>query len=289
MAAAAAAAAAAAPPVAAAQGLAWRNGDTGPASASAPGAHGRGAPPTLPGQPHYETLASAGTPASPYGKSPLENGGGSFSSSSGFTNGGAIVRAAMSMLPLENIPAPGTNHRVQMGLPQGSDATHAAAAAAAAAPFHDHNSLSAAAPEILTQMGYRRAPAYGTEGGWGTGAARGQSAPVPRMDAPPVLVLQPGWGVTLPPYFLGMMDAKRPRNVPVKVRVFLLAGSIVSTIALVLYVLCIVATPHAVAGRVATSRFSWPHLVSRPVEVGASVLCFARTHGVGRLLGIGRS
>ena len=77
-------------------------------------------------------------------------------------------------------------------------------------------------------MGYGRAPAFGPEGVWnagGAGGARGQvappaptPAPVVRMDAPPVLVLQPGWGVTLPPYFLGMMDPKRPRNVPVKVR-----------------------------------------------------------------------
>lgn len=47
-----------------------------------------------------------------------------------------------------------------------------------------------------------------------------QGALLPRPVARPVLVLQPGWGVTLPPHFLGMMDVKRPRSVPVKVSSF---------------------------------------------------------------------
>ena len=179
-------------------------------------------PPQLsaPGQSAYDALVAGGAHASPYGKPPIENGssgtGGGFGGSSGFNNGGAIVRAAMSVLPMENIAVPGASDRAQqVGFPPGPDA----AANGSAAPFHDHNALSAAAPEILTQMGYRRAPAFGPEGAWGAGSPRGQqAAPVTRMDSPPVLVLQPGWGVTLPPYFLGMMDAKRPRNVPVKVR-----------------------------------------------------------------------
>lgn len=168
----------------------WRNGDSSitPAPAARPQA-------PLSGQPSYET------PASAYGK-PLDTG---------FNNGNAIVRAAMSMLPVDNMPAQGANQRAPVGLPQGPDAGNATPA-----PFHDQ--LSAAAPEILTQMGYRRAPAYGPEGAWGNGSAvRGQD-PAARVESPPVLVLQPGWGVTLPPYFLGMTDAKRPRNVPVKVR-----------------------------------------------------------------------
>ena len=177
----------------------------------------------------YDGLAAASAaPAAPYGKAPLENGGAGFGAPAGFNNGGAIVRAARAVLP-DNAALP-PSHDPQAFAPQASDATANGAGAAAAPPFHDHNALSAAAPEILTQMGYRRAPAFGPEGAWNAGAGAGAGpprgqvapptpapAPVVRMDAPPVLVLQPGWGVTLPPYFLGMMDPKRPRNVPVKV------------------------------------------------------------------------
>jgi len=220
----------------------WRNGDTAMAAA-APGVHGRTGPPPLSVQGQYDGLAAP--PASPYGKS-LENGGSAgFGGSSGFSGSGANGRATRAGLPPDSIPPPSSTHdqnnRLQQASfgSQGPDASNggggaaasAAGAGAGAPPFHDHNALSAAAPEILTQMGYRRAPAFGPEGVWsgcgaGAGAARGQAAapavapaapPVMRMDAPPVLVLQPGWGVTLPPYFLGMMDPKRPRNVPVKV------------------------------------------------------------------------
>ncbi|CAM9516878.1 unnamed protein product [Scytosiphon promiscuus] len=122
---------------------------------------------------------------------------------------------------------------------QSPGVANGAGATPAPPTFHDHNALSAAAPEILTQMGYRRAPAFGPETTWNAGAARAQAVaavapPVARMDAPPVLVLQPGWGVTLPPYFLGMMDPKRPRNVPVKMlwelRAELLPGSVDSVL-----------------------------------------------------------
>lgn len=209
----------------------WRTGDPAVAVHAAASVHSRAAPPSgLPVQGQYDGLAAASAPPSaPYGKSPLENGSAGFGGPSGFNNGGAIVRAARAVLPDNTAPLHDPKDRLQQALfaPQPTDAANGGGAAAAAAlPFHDHNALSAAAPEILTQMGYRRAPAFGPEGVWsagGTGAARGQVAapapvPVVRMDAPPVLVLQPGWGVTLPPYFLGMMDPKRPRNVPVKVR-----------------------------------------------------------------------
>ena len=246
----------------------WRNGDpsmaavvaAAAAAAAAPGVHGRAGPTLpLPVQGQYDGLAAP--PASPYGKSPLENGGSAgFGAPSGFNSGGANGRATRAVLPTDGMPPQAASHdpnnRLQQA-PFGSqapDAAHGGAAGAGAAgaaasgpPFHDHNALSAAAPEILTQMGYRRAPAFGPEGAWnggggggvggasagggsgsGSGAARGQAttpaiapvapAPMMRIEAPPVLVLQPGWGVTLPPYFLGMMDPKRPRNVPVKVR-----------------------------------------------------------------------
>lgn len=219
---AAAAAAAATTPVSvtSAQSMPWRNGEAGAPSVAAPtSVHGRGGvPPQLPGpgQSPYDTLTAAGAP---YGKSPIENGasgggGGGFGGTSGFNNGGAIVRAAMSVLPMDSMAVPGATDRAQpISFAPGAEASNGSAA-----PFHDHNALSAAAPEILTQMGYRRAPAFGPDGAWGAGAPRGQpAAPVARLDSPPVLVLQPGWGVTLPPYFLGMMDAKRPRSVPVKV------------------------------------------------------------------------
>eukprot|EP00752_Nemacystus_decipiens_P003153 g2920.t1 len=192
---------------------------------AAAGVHGRPAPPHgLAGQGQYDGLAAAAggaSPAAPYGKPPLENGGAGFGGPAGFNNGGGLVR-----VPRAGAGAP-PSHDPKAYAPQASDAANGGAAAAAGAPpFHDHNALSAAAPEILTQMGYGRAPAFGPDGVWNSGSAggaRGQvapsapaPAPVVRMDAPPVLVLQPGWGVTLPPYFLGMMDPKRPRNVPVK-------------------------------------------------------------------------
>ncbi|CAM9882875.1 unnamed protein product, partial [Ectocarpus sp. 13 AM-2016] len=268
----------------------WRNGDPPVAMPAAPGVHGRAPPPPplgLSGHGQHDTLTATGaSPGAPFGKPPpLENGssvGFVGPPSAGFNNGGAIIRAAMSMLPPGGMPTPShdPNDRSQQhqhqqqqqqqhqqmpfvsqapGVANGGVAAAAAAAAAAAPPqppFHDHNALSAAAPEILTQMGYRRAPAFGPEGIWGAndagasagGGTRGQAvapppppaaapaampvapAPAPagmapavapggaaaRIDSPPVLVLQPGWGVTLPPYFLGMMDPKRPRSVPVK-------------------------------------------------------------------------
>lgn len=174
------------------QSQTWRNGESSVTPASARGSG-------IPSQTSYEA------PGAVYGK-PILNG-----------NGNSIVRAAMSMLPVENMTAQAANHRAQMGLAQTSDSPNVGTA-----QFHDPNSAhTTAAQEAFsphTQMGYRRAPAYGHEGTWGNGAIRGQTGHVPRVDTPPVLVLQPGWGVTLPPYFLGMTDPKRPRNVPVKVK-----------------------------------------------------------------------
>lgn len=177
------------------QSQTWRNGESPvtPASARSIG---------ISGQPPYEA------PGAVYGKPTLDN---NFNG-----NGNSIVRAAMSMLPVENMTAQAANHRSQMGLAPTSESTNVGVG-----QFHDSNSVHTTAAQELfsphTKIGYRRAPAYGHEGTWGNGAIRGQTGHVSRVDAPPVLVLQPGWGVTLPPYFLGMTDPKRPRNVPVKV------------------------------------------------------------------------
>lgn len=186
------------------QSQTWRNGESSvtPTSARVSG---------ISSQPPYEA------PGAVYGKPTLDSGFNGNISGNSNGNGNSIVRAAMSMLPVENMTAQAANHRAQMGLAQTSDSTNVGSA-----QFHDPGSAhTTAAQEMFsphTQMGYQRAPAYGHEGTWGNGAIRGQTGHVSRVDAPPVLVLQPGWGVTLPPYFLGMTDPKRPRNVPVKVR-----------------------------------------------------------------------
>lgn len=157
--------------------------------------------------------SSTGPSASGYNQSSHENSGGAFSNSMG-ANGGAPGRSTMPMLPVETLQSQPANHGVSMAqsIPSAVEGSHVSST------FHDHNALSAAAPEILTQMGYRRPQPYGPDEGWSNGSSRPHCSTLSRMDnGSPVLVLQPGWGVTLPPYFLGMMDSKRPRNVPVKV------------------------------------------------------------------------
>lgn len=95
------------------------------------------------------------------------------------------------------------------------------------AAFHDHGALGAGAPEVLKQMGYRPPPGFLAEGPWSNGAvARVGEPPVARTEPAPVFVLQPGWEVTLPPFFLGMMDFKRPPSVPVKVSSFCISISV---------------------------------------------------------------
>lgn len=167
--------------------------------------------PPFPSQAHYDMLSSATSSGPPYNKPPTENGGGVFSNPLG-ANGAALGRSPMSMLPLETLQSQPANHGVPVALPPAADGSHVPS------PFHEHGMLRAAAPEMLTQMGYRRPQGYGPEGGWNNGVSRSQAGGMSRMDAgPPVLVLQPGWGVSLPPYFLGVMDPKRSRHVPVKV------------------------------------------------------------------------